>query len=189
MRFRVLFIGATLLLSGCKLLPDPNALLLEENTVTVSAIDLAITLSPAYTYVDSGDYSDYFKYSNAPGGTTHNYKKMIFENPTDRSFVLVEKRNCNRCLFKITSSNVPESDGPGSFLVGNKRIFKWYGSISNPATEDQQVTGDRSDIFTGEYNARTYKYGVQQTYLAITVASPTDAPVVKIEDIVKLTEI
>lgn len=189
MRLRVLFVSAALLLSGCKLLPDPNELLVNDSTVTVSDIDLTITLDPGYTYLDNYDNAEYSGFSNAPGGTTHNFKRMVFTNATDKSYIIIEKRTCNRCRFKITSSNVPESEGPGSFLLGNKRIFKWHNTISNPAQEDQQVTGDGREIFTGEFNARSYVFGVRQIYLAITVASPTDGPLVKIEDVVKLAEI
>ncbi|MFT5879404.1 MAG: hypothetical protein ACI86X_000507 [Moritella sp.] len=68
-----------LLLSGCQLLPDPNALPQQGNTITNDSLDLAVTISDDYTFQGEFEYSGYTRFTNTTGGTNNVGKKKIYK--------------------------------------------------------------------------------------------------------------
>lgn len=191
---RVLFsalLSTLLLLSGCQLLPDPNALPQQGNTITNDSLDLAVTISDDYTFLGEFEYSGYTSFTNTTGGTNNVGNFVLFSDTATRSFILIKKITCNRrCTFSA-KSNVPESEKPTSFYVGKKKMYKQNSQISlDKGAENELVkliyAGDNSAIDDGIFNTSGYANAVRNSYFTILVATHSNQPTINIKDVVSL---
>ena len=120
----ILIISTVLILNGCQLLPDPNALESEGNTLTNQSMDLVINTNTEYSYKGQFPYEQFTKFSNSSGGTIHVGNMAIYQNDNTDSFIGVVKKTCNRrCTFS-TTSNVGEDESPSSFWISGQKMFK-----------------------------------------------------------------
>jgi hypothetical protein len=191
MRLHPILFSALLLLSGCQLLPDPNALPQQGNTITNGSLDLAVTISDDYTFLGEFEYSGYTRFINTTGGTNNVGNFVLFSDSATRSFILIKKITCNRrCTFSAIS-NVPESEKSTSFYVGKKKIYKQHNQISLDKGAKNKLAkllyaGDNTTIDDGKFSTSGYANAVRNSYFTVLVATHNDQSAINIKDVVTL---
>lgn len=192
MRKLIIIFTSILALSGCQLLSDPNALLQNGNTLTNSSLDIAIEANEEYTYQGQYHYEEFYKFDNDVGGTVHVGNLAVYQNVNTHTFVMVHKKTCNRrCTFS-TTSNVEEDESPSSFWVSGRKIFKRNGKINLSKDSDIiELLTFKDKEFHNEniFNTSGYTSALGNSYFQVLVATPIGQPMVKVKDVITLSEI
>lgn len=192
MRKLIILLASILTLSGCQLIPKQNALVQNGNTITNSSLDIAINTNEEYTYQGQYHYEQFYKFSNSLGGTVHVGNIAVYQNANTHSFITIHKKTCNhRCKFSATS-HVEKDEYPTSFWGAGHKIFKRSEKMKLSSDSDiiklltfNDVTVETDKIF----NISSYTSSLKNSYFEVLVASPLGQPMLKIKDVVTLSEI
>lgn len=192
MRKLILILGTILTLSGCQLLSDPNLLLQDGNTITNSSLDIAINTNAEYTYQGQYNYEQFSKFENDVGGTVDVGNIAVYQNANTHTFIGIHKKTCNhRCTFS-TTSNVEEDESPSSFWVSGRKIFKRNDKIKLEKNSDiiELLTfEDKAVKPENVFNISSYTSALGNSFFQVFVATPVGQPMLKIKDVVTLSEI